>query len=227
MKQLGSDHKAVLKGRTIFLKTVKAPTTVARILQPASNNSKLGDGKRFITKGKWRGMPMFQLTLEERKTCPTTCEQWRNCYGNNMPFVNRVNHASKSFFGAMETELAALSAKHPQGFVVRLHVLGDFFSVPYVRFWAKQLEKHPELRIFGYTHREPSSMIGRAIRTMNQDRCWIRWSDYGGPMSANTDQPGQGPAEGITCPEQTGKTASCLTCGLCWSTTLPIRFVVH
>jgi len=209
------------------MQTVKAPTKVSRLLQPASNNKKLGDGSDTITKGKWKGMKMFQLTLEERKTCPKTCEQWRNCYGNNMPFANRINHKSNAFLGELEQEVRELASKHSNGFVVRLHVLGDFYSVPYVRFWKKSLETHSALRIFGYTHRASSSAIGLAISELNDAGAWIRWSDAGGPMSANTDQPGAEPAEGIHCPEQTDKTQSCLTCGLCWSTPLPIRFSVH
>jgi hypothetical protein len=31
----------------------------------------------------------------------------------------------------------------------------------------------------------------------------------------------------ILCPVQTGKTASCTTCALCWSTKKPIRFLLH
>lgn len=227
MKELQPNHKAVVKGRTVFLKQIKAPTKVARLLQPAANNSKLGDGKRFITKGKWKGMPMYQLTLEERKTCPRTCEQWRVCYGNNMPFANRVNHESPAFSGELEAEVKELASKHSGGFVVRLHVLGDFYSVPYVQLWDRLLREHPSLKIFGYTHRLPGSAIGRSILELNKTGAWIRFSDAGGPMSANTDKVGGPAAEGIHCPEQTGKTKSCLTCGLCWSTPLAIRFSVH
>lgn len=227
MKVLQDTHKAVTRGRTIFLKQVKAPTKVGRLLQPASNNAKLGKGRATIIKGKWKGMPMYQLTLEERATCPTTCEQWKVCYGNNMPFANRINHKSPAFAGELEQEVKELASKHSSGFVVRLHVLGDFFSVPYVKFWERMLKEHPELRIFGYTHRPAASQIGRAIRTLNSAGAWIRWSDAGGEMSANTDKTDGTEAEGIPCPEQTGKTESCMTCGLCWATEKPIRFMVH
>lgn len=227
MKELQPGHPAVRKGTTIFLKQVKAPARVARLLQPASNNSKLGAGKVGIRKGKWRGMPMYQLTLEERATCPRSCQQWRNCYGNNMPFANRAKHSSGALLSTLSSELSGLAQKHPQGFVIRLHVLGDFFSVPYVRFWTESIIKYPNLRIFGYTHRSRTSPIGRAIQQLNDAGAWIRWSDAGGEMSANTDPVGGPPAEGIHCPEQTGKTESCSTCGLCWSTKLAIRFSVH
>jgi len=56
---------------------------------------------------------------------------------------------------------------------------------------------------------------------LQNSRAWIRFSDKGGIMSANVN------GEGIQCPEQTGKTQSCMTCALCWSTTKPIAFKEH
>jgi hypothetical protein len=229
MKELHAGHPSLKgTGHTIFLKAVKSPASVKRLLQPASANSKLsaGGAKGTITKGKWKEMPMYSLSLEERQTCPKTCQQWRNCYGNNMPFANRIDHKRKAFLSILEAELSALQSKHPAGFVIRLHVLGDFYSVGYVNFWGRALKRYPGLRIFGYTHRNAATPIGRAIAVLNSTGAWIRWSDAGGPMSANTDTAGK-TAEGIHCPEQTGKTAGCTTCGLCWSTPLPIRFSVH
>lgn len=221
MKTLKSDNAAVVKGRTIFLKTVKGPTEVKRILQPASTNSKLGAGKNLIMRGRWRNMRMYQLTLEERNTCPRSCNQWANCYGNNMYLANRLDHKSAQFLPHLAAEVAALAERHPEGFVVRLHVLGDFYSVSYVNFWKRMLRKHEQLRIFGYTHRHPGTPIGDAVAKLNKLGAWVRYSDLGGPMSANVA------GEGIPCPEQTGKTASCLTCGLCWQTTKPIHFKGH
>jgi len=222
MSSLRTDHPALL-GRTIFLKTVKPPTDVKRMLQPAASNSKLGAGKTTITRGRWRGMPMYQLTLEERRTCPTTCQQWNNCYGNGMPFANRLDHRAHTFLSSLATEVAGLVTKHPTGFVIRLHVLGDFFSKSYVQFWKKLLRRHTALHLFGYTHRMPEHPdgIGKKVLELNALGAWIRFSDRGGDMSANFE------GEGIPCPQQTGKTASCLTCGLCWQTTKPIRFEGH
>jgi hypothetical protein len=218
MRHVNPDHHAFKNGTTIFLKQVKEPSLVKRILQPAQSNEKLGG---IISKGKWKGMAMYSLSLEERKTCPVTCQQWKTCYGNNMPFGNRIKHNSNSFFPTLTSELKSLATKHVNGFVVRLHVLGDFYSVAYVNYWKKQLVNHPNLKIFGYTHRQPGTPIGRSIAEMNVMGAWIRWSDVGGPMSANVN------GEGITCPEQTGKTKSCSTCGLCWSTPLAINFLEH
>ena len=229
MRTLSPDNPALKSGRSIFwAKQLKAPNEVKRMLQPASMNAKLGAGKTTITKGAWKGMPLYQLTLEERKTCPKTCQQWTNCYGNNMPFGNRIDHEDNDFYTELSREISELGSKHPAGFVIRLHVLGDFFSVRYVKFWAKALKKHPELRIFGYTHRSKVSAIGKRIEVLNQDpRFWVRWSDASGEMSANVDKPDGTLGEGIHCPQQTLKTASCLTCALCWSVKLPIRFSAH
>ncbi len=218
MKTLNPVHPALKLGTTLFLKQVKDPSTVKRLLQPASTNAKLGG---VITKGKWKGMPMYALSLEERKTCPKTCQQWANCYGNNMPFANRIDHSSKEFYDLLSDEIHTLSTKHLGGFVIRLHVLGDFFSTKYVNFWGSQLKKYSNLRCFGYTHRPKNTLIGVAIQRLNENGAWIRWSDAGGLMSANFE------GEGITCPEQTGKTAGCNTCGLCWSTPLAINFIGH
>jgi hypothetical protein len=219
-------HKALTSGRTIFLQTVKNPTKVGRLLQPAVTNTKMGKGKTMIVRGRWAGMPLYLLSLEERKTCPKSCQQWSNCYGNNMPFANRIDHEAGSFYATLSSELSALALKHPSGFVVRLHVLGDFFSVAYIRYWQKMQAKHPELRIYGYTHRYPGTKIGDAIEAWNSpDRTWIRFSDRGGEMSANVGPAVRG--DEIQCPEEVGLTESCLTCGLCWQTTRPIKFLEH
>lgn len=225
MKSLQPTHPALKgKGHTIFLKQVKADTKVSRLLQPASGNAKLGGGHKTITKGKWKGMPMYSLSLEERATCPTSCNQWKNCYGNNMPFANRISHQTPSFLTTLTDELTALDAKHPLGFVVRLHVLGDFYSVAYVNFWAKALTKYSGLKLFGYTHRTADVPIGRAIGRLNLAGAWIRYSDAGGPMSANCPPK----KNDITCPEQLGKTAGCITCGLCWGDrNISIGFLGH
>lgn len=225
MKNLDSLHPALTgKGRTIFLKQVKPASKVSRLLQPASSNSKLGAGGRLITKGKWKGMQMYSLSLEERATCPTSCNQWANCYGNNMPFANRIDHKDAAFQTSLASELSTLNNKHPTGFVVRLHVLGDFYSVAYVNFWAKALTKYSGLRLFGYTHRQLATPIGRAIEKLNTQGAWIRWSDAGGPMSANCPPK----KNDITCPEQLGKTAGCITCGLCWGDrNISIGFLGH
>lgn len=222
--KLRPDNPALAEHRTVFPYRVKTVTEVKRVLQSVANNSKLGNGVPVVAKGKWRGMAAFTLTLEERKTCPTSCQMWAECYGNNLRFATRVS----------SDDMPALQAQIEQGLksllrtygrvLIRLHVLGDFASEEYAKFWANLVLEHRGLHIFGFTQWPRDSEVGRAVQAINDadpERVWIRFSNAGGPMSANVE------GEGIPCPEQIGKTASCMTCGLCWSTTHPISFKRH
>lgn len=220
---------AVLSGKTMFEKTVKPAKDRKSILQSVASNTKIGKGGNIITKGIWKGMPMYSLTLEERATCPKDCQQWNNCYGNNSPYRIRVK-IDETFYDKLEKELDKLNKKHTQGFVVRLHVLGDFTSIEYVQFWYKMLQKNSNLYIFGYTHWGPWSDIGMEIKVthvtfIKRKRFQIRFSDSDVQFRANVETKEN--ATGVICPEQTGKTQSCLTCGLCWGIDKPITFLPH
>lgn len=220
--------------RTKFQKTVVSPKPMKRILFPASDNAKLGDGKFIITKSEWAGMPMFYLTLEERKTCPPECHHWDDCYGNNMPFAKRINHESPGFLPKLGLELRGLAEKYPKGFVVRLHVLGDFYSPEYVKYWGARLHEFPSLRVFGYTActKENSPAIWSEIEKLlvSFPKRWkIRQSiskAYDGKI-AYASKLEDNVKQAIACPEQTGKTNSCTTCGLCWSINKTIAFATH
>jgi len=222
--KLRPDNPALSEHRTVFPYRVKTVTEVKRVFHSVAHNSKLGNGVPVVAKGKWRGMAAFTLTLEERKTCPTSCQMWAECYGNNLRFATRVS----------SDDMPALQAQIEQGLksllrtygrvLIRLHVLGDFASEEYAKFWANLVLEHRGLHIFGFTQWPRDSEVGRAVQAINDadpERVWIRFSNAGGPMSANVE------GEGIPCPEQIGKTASCMTCGLCWSTTHPISFKRH
>jgi len=160
--------------------------------------------------------PIFTLTLEERATCPRTCGHWDDCYGNNMPFAHRISHG-KGLTHKLYADLTEIQKKHEK-FLVRLHVLGDFYSVDYVQFWERCLDKFPGLAIWGYTHWHPGTDIGdeiKRIRTAQWDRFSVRFSDYTRDiLSANSEEIAD---KGVVCPEQTGKAKSCADCGLCWS----------
>ena len=74
------------------------------------------------------------------------------CYGHNMPFADRMDHESPDFYNALERDVDYLNAKHPVGLAIRLHELGDFFSLDYVSFWEMLLCSYPALNAFGYSH---------------------------------------------------------------------------
>lgn len=226
---LKPNNPASVEGRTIHTKMRKSANDV-KILKPASNNTKLGKRSNIITKGKWINMPMFSLTLEERATCPRTCHHWQDCYGNNMGFAHRIIH-NDDFENKLKQEIDFLALKYPHGFVIRLHVLGDFYSVSYVKLWGYLLSTYPSLHIFGYTAHfiGPIKDAIHGLRCLFPSRFAIRIS-VGRPYEQGVQifacKEGQ-VEDSILCPEQTGKTESCLTCGLCWSVNKTIAFKGH
>lgn len=137
--RMPDDHPALVEGRTTMLKRVFAPGDVPRLLISGVNSRKIG---KKVTKGPWRGFPIFTLTLEERATCPRTCTEWRSCYGSNMQYARRIEHGPE-FERLLLAELEAKQRAHPAGFVVRLHILGDFYSVDYANLWGGGIGRIP------------------------------------------------------------------------------------
>lgn len=215
---LRADHLAVMEGRTLFPSSVKEGQL--KLLKSGDNSRKIGS---HVTKGKWAGMPIFTLTLEERATCPRSCLHWRDCYGNHMHWAHRQKHGT--FLEAqLERELKCLQYEYPKGFLVRLHVLGDFYSRGYIKKWYGWMLDLPALHVFGFTAHRPDTEFGRLmlkIRNTIPRRWWIRFSHSDDLTWLSTGE------IGITCPMQTGKTDCCGTCGLCWTARKPIRFLVH
>lgn len=234
---------ARLEGRTVFTKNVKiAPTTPTtgrggvklRVLKWGGSNVKIGG---MMKKGRWAGMPIFSLTLEERKTCPTTCQRWNSCYGDNMFMAFRYQ-TGYHLESALRADLEALSAKHPKGYVVRLHVLGDFYSVRYVQGWTKALELHPALHIYGYTHWQKGTEIGDKVAAMvarHPAKVGILRSDneHAGTdslpsaMVIPANSAAKHSATNLICPNETGKVASCGECGLCMNGRTSVSFLDH
>ena len=207
---------AIDNGRTIYTNNVYDSISHNGRLLKVSSNKKLGKTK--IVKGRHKGKYIYSLSLEERKTCPTSCFHWKTCYGNNMPFAHRFM-GNDALMKRLDDELNILSTKHKEGILIRLHVVGDFFSVNYVKFWKKMLSKYNGISIFGYTARTPFSEIGKEIailRSLNWDRFSIRFSNSMEKISANSEDFANA-KEGIICPEQLDKTKNCASCGLCWN----------
>lgn len=220
MRSLDLANPAVVGARTLFPRSVVTPSAEQRVLVSGGLNQKLGG---IVTKGEWAGFPIYALTLEERATCPRTCAHWLDCYGNAMHLARRNRHGPE-LLDRLTVELADLAQKHPQGFVVRLHTLGDFYSPEYVDFWAYAIDSLPALHVFGYTAHDRKSIIGAKIAAVSE-KFWHRWairfsSSTPAPMGStviNYMPVGPIVPEGQVCPAQTEATAACATCGLCWS----------
>jgi hypothetical protein len=216
---LARSHPAVVDGTTLFRARISEVSEMDRLFKSGMHSRKIG-GK--VAKGAWRGMPIYTLTLTERATCPRSCSHWADCYGNKMNWSARIVHG-RELERTIPMELATLARKYRRGFVVRLHVLGDFYSAEYVRLWRIWLEHFPTMRVFGYTAWQPDTDIGKEIAFLREDFCerwWVRFS--GGPYGfLRTSE------KGIVCPAMTGQTACCATCALCWSTLKDISFPDH
>jgi hypothetical protein len=216
------------EGRTKFRKSVKSVDQVSNLLVSGHSNVKIG---RDVRKGKHRGYWIYTLSLEERKTCPLSCQHWQTCYGNNMPFAKRIDHTDPEFLSALAREIATLCLKK-KGVLIRLHALGDFFSTEYVEFWMRMLRTYSNIAIYGYTARHPVTPIGDAVWLMNRRwpaRCMIRFSDGQLPemSTVSIGEESGCPTNAFVCPEQTGKTRCCATCGACWSGTKNVAFMEH
>lgn len=225
--KLADHHPASRKATTFFPGMVLPAAMMVRVLKSGEHSRKLG---AKVTKGRWKGFPIYSLTLEERDTCPRTCAVWATCYGNNMPFATRIlddGTLTRRLWG----ELASLNAEHPDGFVVRLHVLGDFNSVEYVDFWRQALADFPALNIFGFTARYAPDPIGAALMLLvaaEMDRFVIRFSgrtDLGGMGSEVVDTADQ--AVGVLCPAESDPDRCCANCALCFNSLHTISFLRH
>jgi len=223
VRDLPLDHPAVVGARTLFPTTVVDSLRAPRLLVSGHNNPKLG---KAVTKGPRAGWPIFHLTLEERATCPRSCAQWLGCYGSAMPRARRHRH-DHSLTHRLRYELAALSAEHPMGFMVRLHTLGDFYSPAYVQFWADMLDEFDALHVFGFTARREdadgmeSRKTALAIRWLTGqawDRFAIRFSRPDAvPQGSTVLMADSLDPNVIMCPAQKLATEACASCGLCWA----------
>lgn len=219
-------HPALVEGRTIFPTRVFPATEVPRLLVEGKNSRKIGN---VVMKGRWRGFPIFTLTLEERATCPRSCLEWRSCYGSNMQFARRVAHGP-ALEARLWSELEEKQRRHPGGFLVRPHVLGDFYSVDYAELWAEALETFPALHVFGYTAHNPFSAIGNVVRELlgvHPDRFCFRFSGLNNERNGSVVIERGAATEHVVCPAQTGKTDCCATCALCWHSDRTIAFWRH
>lgn len=211
-------------GGTRYKATVKTPEVGTPVLQPGRNNAKLG---HMITKGPYKDYTLFSLTLEEGPTCPP-CDLEDICYGGNMPSARRWEHGPM-----LRRALMAQFRKLPTKSMIRLHVLGDFYSADYARFWAEECP----FPVFGYTHHPEGSKVREALAQRPWETMAIRTSWRAGIGDRNAvrsrgavtifeDQQAE-KYDAIICPAQTGGTDTCATCGLCWHTDRNIAFKAH
>lgn len=220
--------------RTIFPDRVFAPDGEELVLKDGCNNSKIGGD---VLVGWLKGAYIATLTLEERATCPRSCLMWHGCYGNSMHFARRWS-AGPELEGQIRDEVAMACDKNDR-VLIRLHVLGDFYSINYLQLWADLLDRHDNLFIFGFTAHLPDTKLGRGIAWLREQaprRFMVRtsgqtgkWGSFTLPFPTDKKQIG----DAIVCPEQLDAMSGgkrgvhCGNCAACWSTDRPIAFVEH
>lgn len=219
---------------TLFPGKVIQPNPREAVLKGGANNCKVG-GDVLI--GWMKGAKIFTLTLEERATCPRSCQLWGACYGNGMQHAIRWK-AGPDLEARLQAEVPKLCLMHER-VLVRLHVLGDFYSIDYLRVWVELLDDFPNLAVYGFTAHLPGTEIGDAIgrvRAALGHRFAIRHSGVAREWGAFTiDFPTARKQLGdaIVCPEQVDAMAGgeskrhCGSCAACWSCENPIVFVEH
>jgi hypothetical protein len=222
------DAPYVVEGRTKYPQR-RRDASQGPVLKSGVHQAKIGG---TIITGKWAGMPVYCLTLEERATCPAHCQMWRCCYGNAMNWAMRYQPGPE-LEERLRQEIGILARQHSGGFVVRLHILGDFYSLAYVGLWIEMLATYPQLRIYGYTARwkrdDPIAMALAAFAMESWDRFAMRFSNA--PIdtcsTVTIEHAAACPPDAIICPVQLGTSESCSTCALCWQTDKRIAFIRH
>lgn len=233
--RLQMDHRAIRERTTKFPRSVISAKHSPRVLVDGNQNQKLG---LKVTKGRWLGLPIYAVTLVERASCPTSCREWYECYGNSMHWARR-HRLDAELIRRLDVELDMKAATHRRGFLVRLHTLGDFGqatadAVPYANFWARKMREHSGIHVFGFTAHDRDSAAGQAIMALNREfpeRCRIRFSGtesddgFGATVIANPKD-----SRHVTCPFETDhpkRPSNCGECGLCWSMKSTVEFVRH
>jgi hypothetical protein len=191
-------------------------------------------GDSVVRKGRWKGMKLFYVAVEEGKTCPTECLWGQTGLCDAANYGGMRFSVSQQFYKHVADQIATELKAHQSGIVVRLHVSGDFPDADYADFWANKLKAHDRLHIWGHTHHR-GDLLQRMHTELNltyPDRALIRCSDsYDIPNSAVTTYP-LGNAkqyDGVVCPATLTRSpqgpvikkygdlplATCATCAAC------------
>jgi len=223
--RLADTHRAIRDRTTRYPGTIVEAADSPRLLVDGGQHRKLG---RRVKHGPWQGCAIYALTLVERETCPSGCREWFSCYGNRMHLARR-HRAGPDLEERLIEEVMMLGHRHPEGFAVRLHVLGDFYSEAYADLWGLLLEDVPQLHLFGFTAHLPRTAIGSALGWMNAqypERCNIRVSGQAGPRGSLVIDRAE-ESQHVVCPYERGRVKDCASCGLCWKIARTIEFVRH
>jgi hypothetical protein len=230
MMMIGDEEYELLDNRSRYARMVRIPVPgISQILAPATNNPKLSrpSQPRWVA-GRWRGMWMFTVYLEELATCLSNAcppEVKRLCFAHWVPFAVRWTWCP-TFFPALDYNLEEAQHEFREGFTVDLHSSGDFPDLEYLEDWIERLDRFPALHLWGNTAHRRESEIGWEIDCLNRtmrDRVAIHFSGESGDMSSRilgvTIEPAA--ATGLfMCPaNERHPKANCANCAFCVDST--------
>ena len=208
---------------TKFKKTIKDLKDYDFNVLKLVNNKKISKDRKItqVQQGIFKNFTCFTLTLVERETCPSYCYHYKTCYGNHMFRSPRMSALDENLLiSRLDKEIKILCSQY-KGVLIRLHILGDFFSQKYILAWFNWLKKYSNLAIFGFTALLKSSQLGSLLNDIRKNfdkRFSIRFSNQTNVRfsanSINLEKPIK--QKSLICPQQLNKNVDCLNCCLCW-----------
>lgn len=189
-------------------------------------NNKIG--KNVYTFSTTPGLP------ENGGTCPGASE-WciAHCYAARL---QRYPSAAARWAENAQAVDAGLMPEVPaKAREYRIHVAGDFDSVPYIEAWIALAESRPDVKFWGYTR---SWRVNALLPALDRLRAGANVQLFASLDLSIETLPPEGwrvafidedpRVSGFQCPEQTGAKASCADCGYCFRGVRGnVRFLTH
>lgn len=149
------------------------------------------------------------------------------CYAKRIDGPVRDIYITNTAAGANVPDL-------PEGTtLVRLHVSGDFDSIPYIKRWIEIVTKNPNVKFWAYTR---SWRVENLLPTLNElfklpniqlfasvDDSVIESPPIGWRIAWIEGNP---LAKDLVCPEEKGRVANCEQCGYCFNQPKKLKDVI-
>lgn len=106
--------------------------------------------------------------------------------------------------------------------LLRLHVSGDFDTAPYIRAWARELSRRPDVKAWAYTRAWAVPRLWKALQVLRAVPTLQLFASCDPTMPTPPEGwrvawiRGDPRAKGLVCPHQQGAVESCLVCGYCF-----------
>jgi len=179
-----------------------------------------------ISKGNMKIGALPSFSLPALQTCPGKTDFCADiCYGlrGNFVFLSvkniyKQNQIASTGEGFVDSITNQIRKTHAEAF--RLHVVGDFYCVPYIEKWMEIARRLPEVSFFGSTRSWRTPGLANAVGTFrDMPNVYIKASIDPSNRDSPDDNWGVWSIEGkgYPCPHDFGLVENCKQCGRCWS----------